>query len=117
MGETSRETPQMVRRLLLSRPGRKMYRLEEAADKLNLSPAQLRKRLYRSGTSYKALVLEIRMALARHYLAETDLQVQEIAYLLDYSQPAPFSRAYKSYFGEPPDASRRGEVQGSQNVM
>jgi len=105
-GDASRDTSQMVRRLLLSRPGRRMYRLDEAAAELNLSTTQLRKRLYRAGTSYKNLVLEIRMALARHYLEDTDLAVQEIAYLLDYSQPAPFSRAFKSYFGLSPEKSR-----------
>ena len=105
-GGASRETSQIVRRLLLSRPGRRMYRLEEAATELRLSTSQLRKRLYRSGTSYKKLVLEIRMALARHYLEDTDLAIQEIAYLLDYSQPAPFSRAFKTYFGVSPDHSR-----------
>jgi AraC-like DNA-binding protein len=105
--ESSRETSQIVRRLLLSRPGRRMYRLEEAAAELNLSTAQLRKRLYRAGTSYKKLVLEIRMALARHYLMDTSLAIQEIAYLLDYSQPAPFSRAFKLYFGVPPEEARR----------
>ena len=104
--QRSRETSQVVRRLLLSRPGRRMYRLEEAAAELNLSPGQLRKRLYRAGTSYKQIVLEIRMALAQHYLQDTALPVQEIAYLLDYSQPAPFSRAYKAYFGIAPDRSR-----------
>lgn len=106
-GKSSRETPQMVRRLLLSRPGRRMFRLDEAASELNLSATQLRKRLYRSGTSYKNIVLEIRMALARHYLEDTDLPIQEIAYLLDYSQPAPFSRAFKCYYGVPPEQSRQ----------
>ena len=43
-GEASGATQQMVRRLLLSRPGRRMYRLGEAAAELNLSTAQLRKR-------------------------------------------------------------------------
>ena len=105
-GQSSRETSQVVRRLLLSRPGRRMYRLEEAAAALNLSPGQLRKRLYKAGTSYKEIVLEIRMALAQHYLRDTALPVQEIAYLLDYSQPAPFSRAYKAYFGVSPELSR-----------
>ncbi len=104
--ETSRETAQVVRRLLLSRPGRRMYRLEEAAAELNLSPTQLRKRLYRAGTSYKRLVLEIRMALARHYLEDTNLAIQEIAYLLDYSQAAPFSRAFKTYYGQSPEKVR-----------
>ncbi len=105
-GDSSRETSQIVRRLLLSRPGRRMYRLEEAAAELRLSTSQLRKRLYRAGTSYKQLVLEIRMALAKHYLEDTDLAVQEIAYLLDYSQPAPFSRAFKTYYGVSPDHTR-----------
>ena len=106
-GTANRDAPRMVRRLLLSRPGRRMYRLDEAAGELNLSATQLRKRLYRAGTTYKALVLETRMALARHYLQDTTLSVQEVAYLLDYSQPAPFSRAFKAYFGLPPEESRR----------
>ncbi len=105
-GESGRDTPQMVRRLLLSRPGRRMLRLEEAAEQLRLSGGQLRKRLYRAGTSYKTLVLEIRMELARHYLLESRLSIQEIAYLLDYSTPAPFSRAFKLYFGMAPEYFR-----------
>jgi AraC-like DNA-binding protein len=109
-GGASRDTQQIVRRLLLSRPGRRMYRLEEAAAELRLSTAQLRKRLYRAGTSYKKLVLEIRMALARHYLEDTNLAVQEIAYLLDYSQAAPFSRAFKTYYGQSPEKARESAL-------
>ncbi len=109
-----RDTPQMVRRLLLSRPGRRMYRLGEAAAELNLSATQLRKRLYRSGTTYKSLVLETRMALAQHYLHDTTLSVQEVAYLLDYSQAAPFSRAFKAHFGIPPETSRMVAADAAQ---
>ena len=116
-GQSSKQTPQMVRRLLLSRPGRRMYRLEEAAVELNLSTTQLRKRLYRAGTSYKNLVLEIRMALARHYRADTDLAIQEIAYLLDYSQPAPFSRAFKTYYGVAPAQWRNASRAGGGHQM
>lgn len=108
-GDHSADTAEQVRRLLLSRPGRKMLRLEEAADYLRLSPTQLRKRLYRGNTSYKALVLEIRMELAKHYLLDTQLSVQEISYLLDYSQPAPFSRAFKLHLGLAPDQYRRSQ--------
>ena len=109
-GESSRAITQMVRRLLLSRPGRRMYRLEEAAAELSLSTNQLRKRLYKSGTSYKRLVLEIRMALAQHYLSSTDLPIQEIAYLLDYSSSAPFSRAFKAQVGLPPEEFREADT-------
>jgi len=100
------DTPRAVRRLLLSRPGQRMLRLEEAAEQLRLSTAQLRKRLYRAGTNYKQIVLEVRMALASHYLESTDLSIQEIAYLLDYAQPGPFSRAFKKYFGYSPSEVR-----------
>jgi AraC-like DNA-binding protein len=106
-GDRSADTAQQVRRLLLSRPGRKMLRLEQAADYLRLSPTQLRKRLYRVNTSYKQLVLEIRLELAKHYLLDTQLTVQEISYLLDYSQPAPFSRAFKLHCGLAPDQYRK----------
>jgi AraC-like DNA-binding protein len=100
------DTTRAVRRLLLSRPGQHMFRLEETADQLSMSTAQLRKRLYRAGTSYKNLVLEVRMTLAAHYLESTHLSIQEIAYLLDYSQSGPFSRAFKKYFGRSPSAQR-----------
>jgi AraC-like DNA-binding protein len=115
-GDGIRDTAQRVRRLLLSRPGRRMYRLEEAAENLHLSATQLRKRLYRKNTSYKALVLEIRMELAKHYLLDTCLTLQEIAYLLDYSQAAPLSRAFKLYFGVSPERFRheQGVAQGAQ---
>jgi AraC-like DNA-binding protein len=107
-GSNRMDTPRAVRRLLLSRPGKRMLRLEEAAGELLMSTAQLRKRLYRAKTSYKNIVLETRMGLARHYLESTPLTIQEIAYLLDYAQPGPFSRAFKKYYGFPPREVRNG---------
>jgi len=100
------DTVRTVRRLLLSRPGQHMLSLENAADEMRMSTAQLRKRLYRADTSYKKIVLEVRMTLARHYLESTHLSIQEIAYLLDYAQPGPFSRAFKKYYGVPPKIAR-----------
>ena len=101
-----RDTPSQVRRLLLSRSGHQMPSLESAAELLRLTRAQLRKRLYRAGTSYKRLVLETRMELGKHYLLDTSLSIQEIAYLLDYRSPPPFSRAFKKYLGKSPEDYR-----------
>lgn len=103
---SSSNTVDQVRRLLLSRPERRMLSLEEAAELLSMSANQLRKRLYRDNTSYKRVILELRMTLARHYLLSTQLSIQEIGYLLDYAQPAPFSRAFKLFYGESPQAWR-----------
>lgn len=110
---TRMDTSRAVRRLLLSRPGKRMLRLEEAADELLMSTAQLRKRLYRANTSYKSIVLETRMGLARHYLESTPLSIQEIAFLLDYAQPGPFSRAFKKYYGYPPRNARMADPEFS----
>lgn len=101
-----RSAKESVTKLLIHRIDNHIPSLEEAASLLNQSASQLRKRLYREQTTYKKIVLDVRMLLASHYLKATRLSVQEIAYLLDYSQPAPFSRAYKHYFGHSPTDDR-----------
>ena len=95
-----------VRSLLLDLAGRSVPRLEEAAAAMRMSATQLRKRLYRDGTTYKQVVLETRMTLARHYLRATALPIQDIAYILDYSQPAPFARAFRRYHDVTPQRFR-----------
>ncbi|CAN0605581.1 unnamed protein product, partial [Ectocarpus sp. 12 AP-2014] len=95
-------TTDAVRALLLTRRGRTIPDVATAARALNMSTDQFRKRLWRQGSSYKALVLETRMVLARNYLTSTSLGIQEIAYLLDYSNPGAFSRAFKNFYGMAP---------------
>jgi len=105
-GEIRQDMSRQVRRLLLTRTGGDFPSLEDAASDLRLSAGQLRKRLYRCGTSYKKLALEVRMDLAKHYLMDTRLSIQEIAYLLAYAAPAPFSRAFKKVHGVAPQHYR-----------
>jgi AraC-like DNA-binding protein len=100
------DTRAAVRTLLLTRQGRTMPGVASAAKALNLSTEQFRKRLLRQGSSYKSLVLEARMVLAKNYLEATGLSIQEIAYLLDYSHPGAFSRAFKKYYGSAPVTCR-----------
>lgn len=91
-----------VKRLLLSRLNRRMPSLDEAAAELHLNTSRLRQQLYRVSTSYKKVVLDVRMTLARHYLERTDFDIQDIAFLLDYSEAAAFSRSFKKYYGISP---------------
>jgi AraC-like DNA-binding protein len=113
-GEINQDMSRQVRRLLLTRTGGDFPSLQDAADDLRLSAGQLRKRLYRCGTSYKKLALEVRMDLAKHYLMDTALSIQEIAYLLAYAAPAPFSRAFKKVHGVAPQHYREGNSLGEQ---
>ena len=93
---------QTVQRMIMTRPADRIPRLQEAAAELNMSPSQFRKKLYVLNTSYRDIVLETRMSLAKHYLKSTALNVQEISYMLDYKNPSAFSRAYKRYYDECP---------------
>jgi len=45
---------------------------------------------------------ELRHKLAAQYLSERKLAVNETAYLLGFSDPAAFSRAYKRWTGHSP---------------
>jgi AraC-like DNA-binding protein len=85
-----------VRRLLLGRRGG-LPRLPAAARLLHLHPRTLHRRLAAEGTSYRALVDEVRGVLAREYLAEPGWTVPEIAAALGYGDPANFRRARRRW--------------------
>ena len=55
-----------------------------------MSSKTLERRLGDRGTSYRALVESIRRDPARRYLGDSELRLQQTAYLLRYSEPAPF---------------------------
>ena len=80
-------------------PGKSLI---ETAYALGVTVPTLRWHLYKSNTSYKQIILAIRMELACQYLEDTPLTLQQIGYQLGYSQPANFQLAFKKYFKMPP---------------
>ena len=94
----------------MSVPGCRKLSINEVAEALRLSPVQMRRRLRHADSNYKKVALEMRMTLAWNYLQTTSLQVQEIAYLLDYAEPCAFSRAFKLYFGISATACREAST-------
>lgn len=81
-------------------------RLQEVAQKLAMSPRTLQRRLHDGGTSFKEAVDASRRRLAAHYLAQPDLAIGEIAFLLGYSEPSAFNRSFKRWHGTTPRAFR-----------
>lgn len=73
--------------------------LPTAAKSLGLSERTLRRRLQVRGTSFQALLDEARAQAASEYLAGTDLAVEEIAFLLGFSEASAFRRAYVRWHG------------------
>ena len=70
---------------------------DAVARHLGMSGKTLERRLSERDTTYRALLDGVRFDLARHYLADTDLRLQQIAYLLGYSEPAPLVRAFRRW--------------------
>ncbi|MEL6564795.1 MAG: helix-turn-helix domain-containing protein [Pseudomonadota bacterium] len=79
-----------------------------AAARLHLSPRSLQRHLKDEGTTYQAELNAMREALARQYLTSTELNVEEISYLLAYRDPNSFYRAFQGWTGQTPGAVRSG---------
>lgn len=90
-----------VRQLLVSRPGY-FPDIELVAEKLRLSVRTLRRRLDEENTSFQEVLDEVRYGLAKEYLLESQLPLQEIATLLGYGDPGNFTHAFKRWAGQAP---------------
>lgn len=78
--------------------------LESMAKNLNLSKRNLQRNLKNKNTSFRQQIQIVRHELALQYLKEDNRQVGEIAFLLGYTEPANFSRAFRDWTGVTPKA-------------
>lgn len=81
--------------------------MEDIARALVMSPRTLRRRLQDAGTSYQALVEEVRSSLARGLLATGMLSVEDVAQRLGYAEASTFIVAFSRWFGTTPARYRR----------
>ena len=95
-----------VRRVLASRVAGGDTRIGAVARALTKSTRSLQRQLAGEGLSYQELVDLTRKEAAQRYLADTSLPIAEVAYLLGYSEPAAFHRAFKRWNGATPHAFR-----------
>ena len=77
------------------------------AHQLNLSRTAFYARLQQSGTSFLALKDEIVLRVARKALADTQISLSEIAFMLGYSEHSAFVRGFVRLTGQTPSAYRR----------
>lgn len=81
--------------------------LASVARKLKMSERSLQRRLAADHVTFDALLDEIRRDLAVRYLADPKIAVAEVAYLLGFSEPSPFHRAFKRWTGKTPSEARK----------
>jgi len=103
--ENRRNWEARVQRVLLnSRVG--FPSLDETARRLRVTPRTLHRRLVVEQTSFRAILDNIRHRSALEQLTDGDASIEEVAYILGYSDPANFRRAFRRWTGGPPSAVR-----------
>ncbi|MCY0876767.1 MAG: AraC family transcriptional regulator [Firmicutes bacterium] len=85
--------------------------LEEIAQQVTLSPfhfARLFKRA--TGSSVMEYLLRIRLRMAKHFLSQTAMPVNEIAEKCGFADPSYFSRTFKRWEGTTPSEYRHSRA-------
>lgn len=90
-----------VRRLLGADPAHG-WKAGAVARTLGLSAATLRRRLAREATTFRRLLLQVRMSRALALLQSGDLPVTQIAYAVGYDSLSRFSARFRRHFGQNP---------------
>jgi len=75
---------------------------EVVARELHMSSRTLQRRLQESGSSFQRVLDEARHQMARYYLRNSVLELNEAAYLLGYEDAGSFARAFRGWEGVPP---------------
>ena len=105
-----------ARAVIARRLGEGDVELAAVAAKLKLSTRTLQRKLQDAGLSFSQLVDQVRQELAERYLADSTLDLVDIAFLLGYSEQSAFTRAYKRWTGRAP-AAVRGRQSSKQAFM
>jgi AraC-like DNA-binding protein len=80
--------------------------IDRVARALKVSPRSLQRSLALEGTSFRQVVDQVRRSLAERHLARRDVSLNEIAFLLGFSEPSAFHRSFKRWTQQTPQQYR-----------
>ncbi len=83
--------------------------MNSIAGNMGVSRQTLYRKLKTEGVTYKEVLDGLRHQLAMHYIKEQRVSVSETAYLVGFSEPAAFSRAFKRWTGSRPHLLRHSK--------
>jgi AraC-like DNA-binding protein len=95
-----------LRRFIIANMG-DIPSIDATCRHFSVSPRTLRRKLIAENTSFKSILDETRGHLARKYLHETLLSIDEIANRLGYNEPANFRHAFRRWTGTSPNEFRQ----------
>lgn len=74
--------------------------IEEVAAKLGISKRTLQRKLSEEGTTFQKQLNSTRKVMALHYVKNTNMSTNDIAYLLSYTEINSFLRAFRIWTGK-----------------
>ncbi len=75
---------------------------DTVAAQFSMSNRTLRRRLRDEATSYQEILDDVRAELARHYLTKEKRGIDEVAFLLGFSDQSAFTKAFRRWTGKTP---------------
>jgi len=108
--ESNETYSKKVRGVILKEMKGDISSIDTVAKRLAMSVRNLQIYLKREGASYTKLLNEIRKDMAVNYLKDKSVSVDEIAYILGFSETSVFHRAFKRWTGFTPGEFRTGDI-------
>jgi AraC-like DNA-binding protein len=95
-----------VRRMMVEHLGEMTLTPDTVAKELAVSRRTLSRRLADEGTSFRHILDDVRREFASALLQDRSLSIADVAFFLEYSEPAAFNRSFRRWTGQTPRAFR-----------
>ena len=95
-----------LRRLLRAELSRRRASATDVAQHYAVHRRTINRHLKAAGTGFRAVADGVRFEIARQLIADTDIPLAQISAMLDFSEPAAFTRAFHRWSGETPSDYR-----------
>jgi AraC-like DNA-binding protein len=96
-----------VRHMMVEHLGETALTPETVARALAVSRRTLSRRLADEGSSFRHILDDVRREFACALLRDRSLSISDVAFFLQYSEPAAFNRSFRRWTGQTPRAFRR----------
>lgn len=100
-----------VERAITTSMSRGLPDMDVVATQLAMSARTLQRRLAEVETTFQELLDSVRRRYAERYLADDRLAIAEVAFLVGFSEPSNFHRAFRRWTGTTPAAYRESRKQ------
>ncbi|UAA37713.1 AraC family transcriptional regulator ligand-binding domain-containing protein [Paraneptunicella aestuarii] len=95
-----------IKRMLKKRDNIESLPLKVIAEELNKSPQTIRRHLKQEGITFAEIKENVRRDIAIYHLKQQETPIKNIAYLVGFSEPSAFIRAFKNWTGLTPGEFR-----------